>query len=585
MAPEQEKKKQKLGNVGYVFKNIILPRKWLLLIGLLIIIVNRLAGLIIPGASKYLIDNIITAGQYDKLTLLLAVVGGAVLVQAASSFGLTRLLSVEAQHLIAELRVRVQKHIIKLPVNFFDNHKTGELVSRIMTDVEGVRNLVGTGLVQLFGGVLTSILSLFLLIRINATMTFYVIIPMIVFGFIAMKAFGYIRPIFRKRGELNAQVTGRLTESLGGIRVIKGFNAEDHEVSVFRQGVNELFLNVKKTLTSTSLVTSSSALLLGIATITIMGVGATQIAQNNMTVGDFFAFTLYLGFLVAPIIQMGNIGSQITEAFAGLDRMEEILNTTTEEDEDERKPELQEIQGNLEFKNVAFSYEEDVPVLNNINFQMKPGSLTALVGTSGSGKSTIAGLASSYIHPKSGNVEIDGQDILDVSLGSFRSQLGVVLQDDFLFEGTIRENILFSKPGASDEDLNNAVKHAHIDEFTDRFPDGLETVIGERGVKLSGGQRQRLAIARAILVNPKILILDEATSSLDTESEAFIQESLKYLLKGRTTLVIAHRLSTIRQADQILVIEKGEIAERGTHDELIASEGRYHELYTYQSRI
>lgn len=585
MATPKKDKKQKLGNVGYVFKNIILPRKWILLLGLLIIIVNRLAGLVIPGSSKFLIDNVINAGEYDKLVLLLTVVGGAVLIQASSSFALTRLLSVEAQHLIAELRVRVQRHIIKLPVNFFDNHKTGELVSRIMTDVEGVRNLVGTGLVQLFGGVLTSIISLYLLIRINATMTLYVILPMIVFGVIAMRAFSYIRPIFRKRGELNAQVTGRLTESLGGIRVIKGFNAEAHEVSIFRNGVNELFLNVKKTLTSTSLVTSSSALLLGIATIIIMGVGATQIAQNNMTVGDFFAFTLYLGFLVAPIVQMGNIGSQITEAFAGLDRMEEILNTSTEEDEDAIKPALEDVSGSISFKDVEFSYDADVPVLNNINFEMSPGSLTALVGTSGSGKSTIAGLAASYIHPVNGKVEIDGNSISDISLGSYRNHLGVVLQDDFLFEGTIKENILFSKPEASEEDLNNAVNHAHVNEFTDRFPSKLDTMIGERGVKLSGGQRQRLAIARAILVNPKILILDEATSSLDTESEAYIQKSLKYLLKGRTTLVIAHRLSTIRQADQILVIEKGAIAERGTHDELIAKEGRYHELYTYQSRI
>lgn len=585
MTAAEQSKNQKLGNVKYVFKNIILPRKWLLLLGLLIIIVNRLAGLIIPGSSKFLIDNVITEGQYDKLTLLLLVVGGAVLIQAASSFALTRLLSVEAQHLIAQLRVRVQKHIINLPVNFFDNHKTGELVSRIMTDVEGVRNLVGTGLVQLFGGVLTSILSLFLLLRISPTMTLYVILPMIVFGIIAMKAFGYIRPIFRKRGELNANVTGRLTESLGGIRVIKGFNAEKHEVNVFRQGVHELFMNVKKTLTSTSLVTSSSALLLGIATITIMGVGANQIAQGNMTIGDFFAFTLYLGFLVAPIVQMGNIGSQITEAFAGLDRMEEILNTPTEEDEDQVKPSLQKLAGKIDFKNVDFAYEENVPVLNKINFSMTPGSLTALVGTSGSGKSTIAGLAASYIHPGKGAVEVDGQNLREISLGSYRDQLGVVLQDDFLFEGTIRENILFSKPDATEDELYNAVQHAHINEFTDRFPDGLDTVIGERGVKLSGGQRQRLAIARAILVNPRILILDEATSSLDTESEAFIQESLQYLLKGRTTLVIAHRLSTIRKADQILVIEQGEIVERGTHDELIAREGRYYDLYTYQSRI
>lgn len=585
MKETETKKKQKLGNFQYVYKNIMLPRKWILLGGLAIIIVNRLAGLVIPGASKFLIDNIITAGEFDKLTMLLVVVGGAVLLQSSSSFALTRLLSVEAQNLIAKLRVRLQKHIIHLPVNYFDNHKTGELVSRIMSDVEGVRNLVGTGLVQLFGGVLTSIISFILLVRINATMTFYVLLPMVVFGFIAMKAFAYIRPIFRKRGELNARVTGRLTESLGGIRVIKGFNAEEHEVNVFSDGVHELFLNVKKTLTSTSLVTSSSALLLGIASITIMGVGSLQIAKGAMTVGDFFAFTLYLGFLVAPIIQMGNIGSQITEAFAGLDRMEEILNTSTEETEDADKVNLKVFNGDIKFKHVSFAYDESMPVLDDIDFDMPPGSLTALVGTSGSGKSTIAGLAASYIQPNKGQIFVDEIDMSTVSLNSYRSHLGVVLQDDFLFEGTIRENILFSKPDASEEELKQAVHHAHVNEFSDRFPDHLDTLIGERGVKLSGGQRQRLAIARALLVNPRILILDEATSSLDTESEAFIQESLKYLLKGRTTLVIAHRLSTIRQANQILVIEKGKIAERGTHDELLALEGRYYELYTYQSRI
>jgi ATP-binding cassette, subfamily B, putative efflux pump len=585
MTESKSDKKQKLGNFKYVYKNIILPRKWLLLGGLGIIIVNRLAGLVIPGASKFLIDNIINAGEYEKLTMLLVVVGGSVLIQSSSAFALTKLLSVEAQNLIAILRVRLQKHIIHLPVNYFDNHKTGELVSRIMSDVEGVRNLVGTGLVQLFGGILTSIISFILLIQINAEMTLYVLLPMVVFGFIAMKAFAYIRPIFRKRGELNARVTGRLTESLGGIRVIKGFNAEEHEVDVFRSGVRDLFLNVKKTLTSTSLVTSSSALLLGIASITIMGVGSLQIAKGAMTVGDFFAFTLYLGFLVAPIVQMGNIGSQITEAFAGLDRMEEILNTATEETENEDKVKLEAFNGNISFEDVSFAYDENIPVLDSINFNMSAGSLTALVGTSGSGKSTIAGLTASYIQPKKGRILIDKTDMGTISLSSYRSHLGVVLQDDFLFEGTIRDNILFSKPDATEEEVQQAVKHAHVNEFTDRFPDHLDTLIGERGVKLSGGQRQRLAIARAILVNPKILILDEATSSLDTESEAFIQESLKYLLKGRTTLVIAHRLSTIRQADQILVIEKGKIAERGTHDELLELQGRYYDLYTYQSRI
>jgi subfamily B ATP-binding cassette protein MsbA len=575
--------KRKLGNIQYVFQNIILPRKWLLLGGLLIIIVNRLAGLVLPGSTKFLIDNIITDGQYEMLTLLLVVVGGAVLIQAISSYFLTRLLSVEAQHLIAELRAKIQQHVIRLPVRYFDEHKTGELVSRIMTDVEGVRNLVGTGLVQLFGGILTSVISLILLLRINALMTLYVLLPMIIFGFIAMKAFGYIRPIFRKRGELNAQVTGRLTESLGGIRVIKGFSAEDFEIKVFKKGVIELFENVKTTLTSTSLVTSSSALLLGVASIIIMGVGSLQIAQGAMTVGDFFAFTLYLGFLVAPIVQMGNIGSQMTEGFAGLDRMEEVLHTPTEFREN--AVELKDIAGDLVFDNVSFAYDPAVPVLQDISFSMPRDSVTALVGTSGSGKSTIAGLVASFISPVTGTITVDGVNMDEISLNSYREQLGVVLQDDFLFDGSIRDNILFSKPEATDEELMLAVAHAHIAEFTDRFPEGLDTFVGERGVKLSGGQQQRIAIARALLADPRILILDEATSSLDTESESLIQESLKHLLSGRTTLVIAHRLSTIRQADQILVIENGKIVERGNHDDLVTRHGRYHELYTYQARI
>ena len=565
------------------FSAFILPRKWILIGGFGIIIVNRLAGLVLPQAFQFLIDDIITANQYELLKWLLTVVGGAVLIQATSSYFLTRLLSVEAQHLIAELRIKVQRHIIKLPVRYFDEHKTGELLSRIMTDVEGVRNLVGTGLVQLFGGILTSILSLFLLIRINAFMTLYVLIPMVIFGFIAIKAFAYLRPIFRNRGVLNANVSGRLTESLGGIRVIKGFNAEQFEINVFKKGVTELFDNVKTTLTSTSLITSSSALLLGIASVIIMGVGSTQIAQGAMTVGDFVAFNLYLVFLVAPIVQMGNIGSQITEAFAGLDRMEEVLNVPTEERDNAHQ--LGQINGHIKFDDVSFSYDPKVPVLKNISFEMPAGSVTALVGTSGSGKSTIAGLTASFISPISGSISVDNIDINDVSLESYRSQLGVVLQDDFLFDGSIKENILFSNLEASDDDLNRAVEHAHILEFSDRFPEGLDTFVGERGVKLSGGQQQRIAIARALLANPRILILDEATSSLDTESEAFIQEGLKHLLAGRTTLVIAHRLSTIRQADQILVIENGEIVERGTHDTLIDQQGRYHELYTYQARI
>lgn len=580
-----EKKKRKLGNLNYVFKNIMWPRKKLLLLGFLLIIISRLAGLVLPYAPKYLIDDIITPGQYNLLPMLLLAVGIAVLVQASTSFALTRILSVEAQHLIAELRSKVQQHIIKLPISYFDNNKSGSLVSRIMSDVEGVRNLVGTGFVQLLGGVLTSVLSLALLININAKMTFYVLVPMAVFGVIAAKAFGYIRPIFRKRGEINARVTGRLTESLGGIRVIKGFDAEEYEIGVFKQGVLDLYNNVKQSLTSTSLVTSSSALLLGVATIIIMWVGGNQIAAGSMTVGDFFAFTLYLGFLVAPIVQMGNIGSQLTEAFAGLDRMEEVLETPTEDEISSRSINLNTINGDLEFKNVDFHYIEGTPVLKNISFKANAGTTTALVGTSGSGKSTIAGLASSFISPTSGQVIIDNVDLEEATLKSYRKHLGVVLQDDFLFEGTIKENILFSRPTATEEELSHAVEHAYVKEFSDRFEEGLDTLIGERGVKLSGGQRQRIAIARAILANPRILILDEATSSLDTESESYIQESLDSLLKGRTTLVIAHRLSTIRKADQILVIEKGEIVEQGTHEELIEKKGRYFDLYTFQARI
>ena len=472
-----------------------------------------------------------------------------------------------------------------MPISYFDNTKSGELVSRIMTDVEGVRNLIGTGLVQLFGGLLTAIVALILLIQINATMTLYVLVPLIIFGLVSLKAFGFIRPIFRERGKINAEVTGRLTESLNGIRVIKGFNAEKQEISVFEKGVEKLFLNVKKSLTSTSLVTSASTLLLGIASVAIMGIGANMIMDGKMTIGDFFAFTLYLGFLIAPIVQMSNIGSQMTEAFAGLDRTQEIINTTKEGEEPQRIHELRNFRGNVEFQNVSFSYEKGTEVLTNISFSAPADSVTALVGTSGSGKTTIAGLAASFILPLKGKVLVDGLDLSTVKLESYRSQLGVVLQDDFLYEGTIAENILFSKPGASESELLKAASVAHVPEFTDRMEKGLNTLIGERGVKLSGGQRQRVAIARAVLADPRILILDEATSNLDTESEMYIQESLSRLMKGRTTFVIAHRLSTIRQANQILVIEKGKIAERGTHDKLIKAEGRYYQLYTYQARI
>ena len=571
--------------IGHVFKTIMWPRRGLLLVGLILIIISRLSSLVLPGASKYLMDDVIVNGDIPMLKILLLVVAGSIVIQSITSFLLTKLLSVEAQHLIAQLRSKVQKQIISLPIHFFDNNKSGALVSRIMTDVEGVRNLVGTGLVQLFGGILTSIISLVLLIRISPMMTLYVLVPVAVFAVISLKAFGYIRPIFRKRGEINAEVTGRLTETLNGIRVIKGFNAENQEIKSFETGVLKLFDNVKQSLTSTSLVTSSATLLLGLASTGIMGIGGYMIINDQLTFGDFLAFTLYLGFMIAPIVQMSNIGSQLTEAFAGLDRTEEIMNMSPEEDSEERTIPLDSIKGNIRFNDVSFAYEEGKEVVHNISFDAPSGSVTALVGTSGSGKSTIAGLAASFLNPVSGKITIDDQDLSKIKLGSYRSQLGVVLQDDFLFEGTIRENILFPRPNATNDQLENAVKAAHVHEFTDRFEDGLDTLIGERGVKLSGGQRQRLAIARAILADPKILILDEATSNLDTESETLIQESLKILMRGRTTFVIAHRLSTIRQANQILVIEGGKIEERGTHNELIAKEGRYFDLYTYQARI
>jgi ABC-type multidrug transport system fused ATPase/permease subunit len=578
-------KKIKLSSIRYVVKNIIWPRKNLLLVGLFLIVVNRLSSLVLPAASKYLIDEVITKSNTSLLFTILLAVGGAVIVQSVTSFSLTRLLSVEAQHLISILRSKVQKHIIYLPIRYFDNTKSGELVSRIMTDVEGIRNLIGTGLVQLFGGLLTAIVALVLLIRINPTMTIYVVLPLIVFGLVSLKAFAFIRPIFRERGKINADVQGRLTESLNGIRVIKGFNAEKQEIGEFEKGVERLFLNVKKSLTSTSLVTSAATLLLGLSSVVIMGIGANMIINDDMTIGDFFAFTLYLGFLIAPIVQMSNIGSQMTEAFAGLDRTEEIMSTTKEGEEPTRINTLKDFKGNVKFDNVSFAYEENNWVLKNISFEASAGSVTALVGSSGSGKTTIAGLAASFLIPNEGKITIDGLDLSTIKIDSYRSQLGVVLQDDFLYEGTIRDNILFPRPTASEAELQQAVSSAHVNEFADRFEDGLDTLIGERGVKLSGGQRQRVTIARAILANPRILILDEATSNLDTESELFIQESLSKLIKGRTTFVIAHRLSTIRQADQILVIENGKIAERGSHEELIKSQGRYFQLYTYQARI
>lgn len=567
------------------FKTIIWPRRNLVLIGLVLIIISKAASFVAPLSLKYLMDDIIPNKDIPFLKLLIGAVIAAILVQSVTSFLLTKILSVQAQYMISELRAQVQRKILSLPIRFFDNTKSGVLVSRIMTDVEGVRNLIGTGLVQLVGGTITAVVSLILLLRISPSMTLFTLVPLAIFAVIALKAFKIIRPIFRNRGKINAEVTGRLNETLGGIRVIKGFNAEVQESEVFETGVDRLFQNVKKSLTATAFMTSSSTFLLGIATTGIMGIGGYKIMMGELTIGEFLTFTFLLGLMIAPIVQMSNIGSQITEALAGLDRTEELMNMEPEADASKRREVLEKVAGDMEFERVSFAYEEDKEVLRNISFKVRSGTVVALVGSSGSGKSTIAGLAASFLNPQSGRITIDGKDLAGINLDSYRKQLGVVLQDDFLFEGTIRENILFPRPNASEDKLLQAVKAAYVDEFTDRFEDGLDTLIGERGIKLSGGQRQRISIARAVLADPKILILDEATSNLDTESEALIQKSLAALTRGRTTYIIAHRLSTIRKADQILVIENGQIAEQGKHEELIAAEGRYYNLFTYQARI
>ena len=572
-------------SIKWAFNEFIWPRRGMIALGLVLIVIRSLTGMVIPYETKILLDDIVPSGDVAGLKNVISFVCIAIFIQAITSFALTRLLSVEAQFLISQLRAQVQKKLLTLPVSFFDNHKSGALVSRVMSDVEGVRNLVGTGLVQLIGGSITSVVALFFLIKINASMTLFVLLPVLIFAFIALKAFGYIRPIFRDRGKINAEVTGRLTETLNGVRVIKGFNAEDQENKTFEKGVEKLYLNVKKSLTATALMASSSTFLLGLASVGIMGIGGYFIMDDKMTNGDFVSFTLFLGFMIAPIVQMSNIGSQLTEALAGLDRTQELMNHDEEDNPEVRKQIINTIKGDVKFNSVSFNYDGSKEVLHDISFEAKAGTVTALVGSSGSGKSTIAGLAATFLTPKKGKITVDGSDLSKINLSSYRQHLGVVLQDDFLFEGTIRENILFPRPLASSEELSKAVKAAYVHEFTDRFEAGLNTVIGERGVKLSGGQRQRIAIARALLANPKIILLDEATSNLDNESERYIQKSLEILMKNRTTFVIAHRLSTIQQADQILVIEEGRIVEQGKHEQLLSQKGRYYELFTFQSRI
>jgi ABC-type multidrug transport system fused ATPase/permease subunit len=582
-AGDQPKKKTDLKKVMPEVWKLIRPRRWLLLFGLGLMAINRSAGLILPVSTKFLIDKVLGPhGDPSKLLPLVGIVFTATAIQAATSFSLTQLLSKAAQRMITDLRKQVQQHIGRLSVSFYDANRTGVLVSRIMTDVEGVRNLIGTGLVEFVGGLLTAVGAFAFLLLSSRSITLAVFAVILVFVVILQRAFRTIRPIFRERGKINAEVTGRLTESLGGVRVVKGYHAEDREAGVFAKGVQRLLDNVMRSLTATSALSFAATTVLGIVGGLVMLLGGREVIGHRLTVGGYFQYTMLLAFMIAPVFQMVNIGTQLTEALAGLDRTMEILNEQDEFSDPKRTEELGEIRGEVAFEDVRFSYEPDKPVLHGISFEARPGTVTALVGSSGSGKSTIISLICGFHDPDSGQVLIDGIDLSTVKLDSYRSQLGVVLQESFLFDGTIRENVIFSYPDATEEQFLEACRIARVDEFAERFPERYDTIVGERGVKLSGGQRQRLSIARAILADPRILILDEATSSLDSESEQMIQHGLSYLMQGRTTFVIAHRLSTIRRADQILVVESGSIIERGAHESLYALGGRYYDLYTRQ---
>lgn len=564
---------------------LIRPRKGLLALGFLLMVVNRVASLVLPYSTRFLIDNVVTKRQINLLKPLVLGVVIATLIQGITSFSLTQLLSKAAQRLIAELRQKVQAHVGRLSVAFHDSTKSGALVSRIMSDVEGVRNLIGTGLVDLTGGLLTAVIALVVLFRISTLMTLLAFGFLTCFALALKKAFQTIRPIFRERSKINAEVTGRLAESLGGVRVVKGYHAEAREETVFSGGVMRLLNNVMRTLTATSIMGLSASVLLGVVGAVIMFVGARQILAGSLTVGGFMTYTLFLGYLIAPVMQIVQIGTQLTEALAGLERTHEILKESAEDRDPRRTSALPAIVGNIEFENVSFSYDGVRTVLNDISFHSAPGTVTALVGSSGSGKSTTIGLISAFYVPTQGKILVDGVDLSTVRLETYRTQLGVVLQESFLFDGTIRENVAFSRPDATEEEVLRACRIARVDEFAENFTDKYDTIVGERGVKLSGGQRQRISIARAILAEPRILILDEATSSLDSESEQMIQEGLSYLMRGRTTFVIAHRLSTIRRADQILVMEQGKIVERGNHEELYSAHRRYYDLYTKQHGV
>ncbi|HVR09621.1 MAG TPA: ABC transporter ATP-binding protein [Thermoanaerobaculia bacterium] len=567
---------------------LIRARRGRLALGLGIMAVSRLAGLVLPGVSKLLVDNVILAKGLDiamrmrRLELLVLAAGAATVVQAISSFSLSQLLGIAAQRSITEVRRRVQRHVGRLTISYFEHTKTGMLLSRVMNDAEGLRNLVGTGLVEVVGGAMTAVLALGLLFYFNARLTWIALGVLSLFGFIMLYAFKTLRPLFRERSKINAELSGRLSETFSGVRVVKAYGAEGRESLVFTKAAHRLFRNVAGTMTSLSLVGAGSTLLVGAMTIVLMAIGGHDILVGRMTIGDFFAFTLYLGLMVGPVVQIANIGSQLTEAFAGLERIREIRNEPSEIAGDAARRPVDRVQGTVEFRDVHFEYQPDVPVLRGVSFRAEPGTSTALVGPSGSGKSTLIGLVAAFHRPISGQILVDGRDLADLRLLDYRSHLGVVFQDNFLFDGTVLENIAYAAPDATVPEILRAARIAHCDAFVRRLPKGYDTLVGERGVRLSGGERQRVAIARAILADPRILILDEATSSLDSESEALIQEGLAELMRGRTSFVIAHRLSTIRRADTILVLDGGRIVEQGRHQDLLALGGLYHSLYTRQ---
>ncbi len=578
------KRKPNLKKLWPQIKALVAPRIGLLAASMGLMVINRVAGLVMPATSRWLLDTVLSPlhPRPDLLPRIIVLVFSAMVVQAITSFSLTQLLSKAGQRLIAEMRRQVQRHVGLLSVSYYDENRTGTLVARIMTDVEGVRNLVGTGLVEFIGGLLTAVLAFLYLLHLSVEVTLTVFAVMGIFVFVLQYGFRVIRPIFRERSKINAEVTGRLTESLGGVRVIKGYHAEEREAGVFSAGVERLLANVMKSLTMTSALGAISTTAMGLVFAIVMGLGGHLVFAKTWTTGTYFQYNMFLVFMIAPIFQIVNIGTQLTEAFAGLDRTNEIMAELEENQSPGRILKMPPIRGTVRFEDVEFAYDPDKPVLHGVSFTAEPGTVTALVGSSGSGKSTIISLLCAFHTPSKGRVLVDDVDLAKVNLDTYRTQLGVVLQDSFLFDGTIKENILFSKPDATEEQFLSACRTARVDEFAERFPEAYDTLVGERGVKLSGGQRQRLSIARALLAEPRILILDEATSSLDSESEAMIQAGLGQLMQGRTTFVIAHRLSTIRRADQILVVEEGCIVERGNHAELFALHGRYYDLYTRQ---